>query len=43
LRESEKLIVALQNHWLLRKYVEKTGEPTARVPASAVIGMEVSP
>ncbi|HOW97559.1 MAG TPA: MlaD family protein [Kiritimatiellia bacterium] len=42
LRESEKLIEGLQKHWLLRKYVE-ADEPTARVPASAVIGLEVSP
>lgn len=42
LRESEKLIEGLQRHWLLRKYVEAE-EPTARVPSSSVIGMEVSP
>lgn len=42
LRESEKLIEGLQRHWLLRKYVE-ADEPTARVPATAVIGLEVSP
>jgi phospholipid/cholesterol/gamma-HCH transport system substrate-binding protein len=42
LRESEILIEGLQRHWLLRKYME-ADEPTARVPSSAVIGMEVSP
>ena len=42
LRESEKLIVALQRHWLLRKYVE-SAEPTGRLPASEIIGMGDEP
>lgn len=42
LRESEVLIEGLQRHWLLRKYME-VDEPTARVPVSGVLGVEVSP
>lgn len=42
LRESEKLIAAIQRHWLLRRYVEP-GEPTARLPASTVVGREETP
>ncbi|MBP7830745.1 MAG: MCE family protein [Kiritimatiellae bacterium] len=42
LRESEVLIEGLQRHWLLRKYME-ADEPTARVPVSGVLGVEVSP
>ncbi|MBU1694505.1 MAG: MCE family protein [Verrucomicrobia bacterium] len=42
LRESEILIEGLQRHWLLRGSMEHD-EPTARIPASAVIGKEVLP
>ncbi len=35
LRESQKLIVALQNHWLLRGYVDQT-KPTMRIPPATV-------
>lgn len=35
LRESQRLIEALQNHWLIRGYVDR-GEESSRIPASAV-------
>jgi len=36
-RELERLIEAMQRHWLLRKYVNKTNPPPVRpLPATAV-------
>lgn len=37
LRESQQLIEALQNHWLIRGYVER-GEESSRIPAAEVGG-----
>lgn len=37
LRESQRLIEALQNHWLIRGYVDQ-GEKSRRIPAAAVSG-----
>lgn len=42
LRETEKLLVALQRHWLLRKYVDNA-EPSSRLPASEITGMGAEP
>ena len=36
--EEEKLLEALQKHWLLRKYVEQTVEPSTMIPPSEVGG-----
>jgi phospholipid/cholesterol/gamma-HCH transport system substrate-binding protein len=33
MRELERLIEAMQRHWLLRKYVNKTNPPPVRLPA----------
>lgn len=38
LEETEKLLEALQKHWLLRKYVEQTVEPSTMIPPSEVGG-----
>ena len=37
MRETERLITAIQRHWLLRKYVEQA-QPTTLIPSSAVGG-----
>ncbi len=37
LRESQRLIEALQSHWLIRGYVDR-GEESSRIPAAAVSG-----
>jgi len=37
MRELERLIEAMQRHWLLRKYVNKTNPPPRYPPAPAVI------
>lgn len=38
LRETEKLIEALQRHWLIRKYVESSAPPSPMIPPAAVGG-----
>jgi len=39
MRETEKLVAAIQKHWLLRKYVDQ-GEPSTLIPASAIGGAQ---
>ena len=36
--ETEKLIVGIQNHWLIRGYIEQDSRPSAQIPPSAVGG-----
>jgi hypothetical protein len=37
MRELERLIEAMQRHWLLRKYVNKTNPPPLRPPSETTV------